>query len=1057
MTSSVLIQGYEEDDVLKLLQELLDAETSQSCADVGKKIAQLFSNDNPLVTLKTTGFLDGLERAARNKKSGFHREAAMIGFATVIKNLGTPSEVVFLPYLPTILDSFSDRGEVVRQAAKMAAQALLDCLPAVAVETRLIPSLISYLEDSSIKWPSKVAALQLLGSLASSSPKAVADYMAALIPCIKERMHDTKPEISRAAITCMLNLCSVVENNDIIPHIPKLVDCMAHPETLEACIKDLSATTFVATVESVALAVLVPILKRALAQRSQSMLRLTVIITDNLCKLVPDPAEASDFLPELIPDVERIAQTAAMPEVRALASHALTTLNKAAAAQAAKAANNSEKQALDSACKELREAVLKNTSVPHELANSIIDYVCDALAALYKSNNFDKDKWTSQLGVLYLSPLVGEELASQLSSKIYDDLHTFYKSLNSVDGISNLTIEEEELVNTDFSLAYGGRLLLSHTNLHLYRGHRYGVVGHNGCGKSTLLRAIGDYKVENFPSPDEVKTCFVAHSLQGEDTSMAILDFVAQDKALLTMNVTRQEAADALHSVGFTAEMQENPVASLSGGWKMKLELARAMLQKADILLLDEPTNHLDVANIAWLEAYLTSQKNITCLIVSHDSSFLDHVCTDIIHYEGVKNQAKKLGYYQGNLSAFVKVKPEAKSYYTLTATNEKFVFPPPGILTGVRSNTRLILKMTNASYTYPNAKKKSLDNVTVGLSLSSRVAILGPNGAGKSTLIKVLIGEVIPQEGKVFKHPNLRVGYVAQHAFHHLDQHLEKTPSQYIQWRYAGGQDREVSEKESRKLTEEDRAQLQRDITVNGERRRVEALIGRQKLKKSFQYEIKWFGKPHKYNTWVSRELLLENGFQKFVQAFDDMESSREGLGFRELIPEDIRAHFEDVGLPGDIADYSPISSLSGGQKVKVVIAACLWNNPQLLVLDEPTNFLDRDALGGLAVAIRDWEGGVVMISHNEEFVSALCPEHWHVEAGKVTGKGKAAVDDGKFEDLSEKDLKKIEAKATKKKKLTRNEIKAKERRARERELAWLQSPKGTEKPKSFFSDDEE
>ncbi|EPY51715.1 AAA family ATPase ELf1 [Schizosaccharomyces cryophilus OY26] len=1057
MTSSVLIQGREEDNVLKLLEDLLNAETSKDCANIGEKIGEIFKKDEPLVALKTTGFLDGLEKAGRNKKSGFHRESAMIGFASVIRKIGRPCEVDFLPYLPVMLDLFSDRGEVVRAAAKMATDALLNVLPPVAVETRLIPSLIDYLDSSAVKWPSKVAALELLGSLAKSFRDAVATAMGSLIPCIRERMHDTKGEVSRAAIKCMLDLCTVVENNDIIPHIPKLVDCMARPETLEDCIKELSATTFVATVESVALAVLVPILKRALAERSQIMLRMTVIITDNLCKLVPDPAEASDFLPELIPEVERIAQGAAMPEVRALASHALTTLNKAAAAQAAKAANDAERQALSGVRNRLQQFVTEHATCPQNFnMEEILSYVCDAYVAFYNHKNFNKETWVNEMGVPYLTPFVGETAASDCVSKAYDDLHSFYKFINGPD-ISNLHIEDEELVNTDFSLAYGGRLLLNHTNLRLYRGHRYGVVGHNGCGKSTLLKAIADYKVENFPPPEQVKTCFVAHSLQGEDTSIAILDFVANDPSLAAMKVTREEAAAALKSVGFTEEMQKDPVASLSGGWKMKLELARAMLQKADILLLDEPTNHLDAANIAWVEAYLNAQTQITCLMVSHDSSFLDHVCTDIIHYEGVKNNAKKLGYYPGNLSAFVEKKPEAKSYYTLSATNEKFVFPPPGILAGVRSNTRVILKMTNASYTYPGSSKKSLDDVTVGLSLSSRVAILGPNGAGKSTLIKVLIGEVIPQEGRVFKHPNLRVGYVAQHAFHHLDQHLEKTPSQYIQWRYAGGQDREVLEKETRKLTDEDRAQLQREITVDGERRRVEALIGRQKFKKSFQYEIKWLGKPHKYNNWIPRELLLENGFQKFVQAFDDMESSREGLGFRDLIPEEIRKHFEDVGLPGDIADYSPLSSLSGGQKVKVVIAACLWNNPQLLVLDEPTNFLDRDALGGLATAIRDWGGGVVMISHNAEFVSALCPEQWHVVAGKVTNKDKAAVDNEKFEDLSEKDLKKIESKTTKKKKLTRNEMKAKERRARDRELAWLSSPKGTPKPKTFFSDDEE
>lgn len=250
-------------------------------------------------------------------------------------------------------------------------------------------------------------------------------------------------------------------------------------------------------------------------------------------------------------------------------------------------------------------------------------------------------------------------------------------------------------------------------------------------------------------------------------------------------------------------------------------------------------------------------------------------------------------------------------------------------------------------------------------------------------------------------------------------------------------------------------------------EKRRIEYLIGRQKLKKSFQYEIKWVGLEHRHNTHMSREDLLSHGFQKLVQAFDDREASREGQSYRELNPAIIRKHFEEVGLDGDIADHNPISGLSGGQKVKVVIAAAMWNNPHMLVLDEPTNFLDRDSLGGLAVAIRDWGGAVVMISHNDEFVGALCPEVWKVEGGRIVEKKRKDVEGGAFEsgasvdggsdagsrpgtpvvqeltaEEEEKQRAKIEAKVKAKagkKKLTRNEQKAREVRRRARHLKWL------------------
>lgn len=151
--------------------------------------------------------------------------------------------------------------------------------------------------------------------------------------------------------------------------------------------------------------------------------------------------------------------------------------------------------------------------------------------------------------------------------------------------------EGELLCNIMFSLAYGGLLLLNHTKLRLHRGHRYGVCAGNGKGKSTLMKAIRDGKVENYPPQDQVRTIMVEHALQGEDTGSDILGFVSADPNL--KHVSRERIAATLLDVGFSHEKQMDPVGSLSGGWKMKLELARAMLIGADVLLLDEPTNHL--------------------------------------------------------------------------------------------------------------------------------------------------------------------------------------------------------------------------------------------------------------------------------------------------------------------------------------------------------------------------------------------------------------------------------------------------------------------------------
>lgn len=300
----------------------------------------------------------------------------------------------------------------------------------------------------------------------------------------------------------------------------------------------------------------------------------------------------------------------------------------------------------------------------------------------------------------------------------------------------------------------------------------------------------------------------------------------------------------------------------------------------------------------------LNAQNHITSMIVSHDSGFLDAVCTNIVHY-----QKKQLVYYQGNLAKFVEKNPAGKSYYTLSASLIKFTFPPPGSLMGVRSQTRAILKMTNCTYSYPGAKKPQLHDVSAAISLSSRVGIVGPNGAGKSTLIKLLTGETLPDIGRVEKHPNLRVAYVAQHAFHHVEEHLEKTAMQYIQWRYQDGHDKEQAAKATRALTPEEQKQM--DVPIvgrTGEARKLERIVGRQKLKKSYTYEIKWQNMDHKHNVQMPREKLLELGFTKLIQEFDDFEASREGSGSREMSGKLVRKHLEDVGLDGDIAEYNEI-----------------------------------------------------------------------------------------------------------------------------------------------------
>ncbi|KAL1874343.1 hypothetical protein VTK73DRAFT_475 [Phialemonium thermophilum] len=1090
-------------DVSTILNTIFTAPTSAASIDASYALCEILLNSVGYRGLQQYGILAEIKKAATDKKSGQRRESAQNLLGALFERFPPRqpvSEVALLiedgGMIACALDALADKGSLVRDAAQYGLDALFALLSPEALVAGLLPALVNYLSKKSGKWQGTIGAYRMLQKMADKAQvtigstreeaenqdilrEAMGTKLARLIPIVEDGMHDLKLEVEKQAVKTMMSLTTLLSNDDVAPRIPLLIDTMQHPspETLQKAIHALSQTTFVAVVTSPVLALLTPFLERSLNNptTSQEVLRQTVVITENLTKLVHDPIEARTFLPKLQPGIKSVVERASLPEVRELATRALNVMDKAMAMDKS---NIIERTTAGDVAKIVDLEVKRNGGLAGHLDTYKLlrPYICEMVAE--DVNHRQLNRISARIGP-YLKTLMQEpgahEAVANAVQQFYidEDRRKYGQPEKEDDG-------EVEIVNADFSLAYGGMLLLSHTNLRLLKGHRYGLCGRNGAGKSTLMRSIASGKLEGFPPQDVLRTCYVEHN-QGEDADISILEFVSKDPTIAQEGQERISAV--LTEFGFTPGpdgLQAQKVGSLSGGWKMKLALARAMLQKADVLLLDEPTNHLDVENIKWLENYLKSHTDITGLIVSHDSGFLDEVTTDIYHYE----PGKKLAHYKGNLSAFVKVRPEAKSYYTLSASNVQFKFPPPGILTGVKSQTRAIIRMTNVSYSYPNAPKPSLVDVSCQLSLSSRVAIIGPNGAGKSTLIKLLTGEVIPTTGKVEKHPNLRIGYIKQHALEHVEMHLEKTPNQYLQWRYANGDDREVHMKQTRLLSDKDREQMDKfiDIGDGKGKRQIEALVGRQKYKKTFQYEVKWRNMLPKHNTQISRETLLELGFDKLVQEFDDHEASREGLGYRELQPSVISKHFEDLGLDPEIANHNEIGSLSGGQKVKVVIAGAMWNNPHLLVLDEPTNFLDRDSLGGLAVAIREFKGGVVMISHNEEFVGALASEQWHVRDGRVTHRGHAAVSLDRFEDSSVPASavtsglntpagggssavssamnsgaedngsvitgESMKFKAKKKKKMTKKELKEREVRRRLRHIEWLNSPKGTPKP---------
>jgi elongation factor 3 len=362
-----------------------------------------------------------------------------------------------------------------------------------------------------------------------------------------------------------------------------------------------------------------------------------------------------------------------------------------------------------------------------------------------------------------------------------------------------------------------------------------------------------------------------------------------------------------------------------------------------------------------------------------------------------------KLNTFKGNLDEYVKVNPAARSYFSLSASKMKFKFPQPGPIEGVKSKGKALMKMSGCTFTYPTRDLPTLYDITIQVSLSSRVACIGENGAGKST-IKLLVGEIEPQVGEVWKHPNARVAYVAQHAFHHIERHLDKTPNEYIRWRFANnGEDKESLVKVSMQFTEEEEKlqktpfELQIVDEASGKitkvKKVVAELVGGRKQNKSkeYEYEIRYAGSTVDSGEYLPAKTLKRMGWEKAMKAVDLKMAQRAGLYVRPLSAKNVEEHLEGCGLAREFGTHYRMAALSGGQKVKVVLAAAMWMQPHIVILDEPTNYLDRESLGALAGAIEEFEGGVIIISHNNEFVSKLCPETWVMDAGHLETKGDA------------------------------------------------------------------
>lgn len=903
LANSVVSHVQSEPKVLPPVMEKLVEQVS-CCLFLSVLLLTLFSFDKASLTGKGQQETDAAT-------------SALEVFEALANNCMLVAEGYLLKNISTMIRASAHKQAKVRSAAESAVLTITSKMSPNAVR-EVLPILFHHTEVG-VAWQEKVLALKVVASFADHAPEQLGFALPLVVPEVTKTMAEPKKEVSQAAYAAMTNACNVIGNRDIEHMTSKIVRSISNPEEVPEIMHALAGVTFVQSVQSPALAMVVPLLIRGLRSKLTATRRQSAVIIDNMSKLVDDPIDAEPFLPTLMPALEFAADAMSDPEARSVAERASYQLNR-----------------LSDECSEAKKVtqIVNKDSVISVLKKFVsgsdveVEHIAGLCCSLMDLKQFNKSHWDEIES--YLAQLTGPNKAKEVTPKIKDACKDMTKLLPSLDDDDD---DSEELCNCLFTLAYGTKILLHNTVMRLKRGHKYGLLGGNESGKSTLMRSIANGSVEGFPDPSEVRTVFVEADILGELSHLSCVDYIMSDPNLA--GCSRDEVLSVMATVGFTDDGKAKPnhaVSTLSGGWRMKLALARAMLQKADILLLDEPTNHLDVINVAWVKSYINSLKNVTAIMVSHDSGFLNDCCTDILQIERLK-----LRHHKGNLNKFIENNPEAKAYFSIKESKLKFKFPNPGPIEGVKSRSKALMKMAHCDFTYPGNTTPTLFDITIQVSMASRVGCVGENGAGKSTMIKVLTGEVVPQTGDVWKHPNARVAYVAQHAFHHIENHLNKTANEYIRWRYSGGEDKESLVKVSMVLTEEEE-RLQKEpfevlwVDDDGKQRKANKVVieltgsRRESKHKEYEYEVKYRDGSEGY---LRMKILSQRGFDKACKAIDARIAQRAGQYVRTLSSANVEQHLADCGLAAEFGTHYRMSALSGGQKVKGLFLLFLqWFN---------------------------------------------------------------------------------------------------------------------------------
>ena len=593
-------------------------------------------------------------------------------------------------------------------------------------------------------------------------------------------------------------------------------------------------------------------------------------------------------------------------------------------------------------------------------------------------------------------------------------------------------------------LAFAGKVLLKPTNLRLVRGGKYGVVGQNGAGKTTLLTRLAAGDIHGWPK--DLRCVFVQHEVLAT-AETTILRFV--EAHAIEIGADESDALSCLEAVGFTEDLMQKTVAQLSGGWRMRLALARAMLQKADLLLLDEPTNHLDVGAVEWLASHLNSLRNTTVLVVSHDYDFLTEVATNIVHFED-----QTLTTFEGGFAGFRAEKPNLvlpRMKRDLVDEIEKRAAADGVAAVGhghdASASSDRSSKMRSAALGGVSLEELGTRaSARGGGGFASAMSSGLGGGAAKSAQSKPLISfpdpggldgiknrqQVVLRVDDVgFAYPggdapvlegvNARVTLSSRVAIVGANGAGKTTllknivgelePGAGSIWKHHNLRVSYIAQHSMHHLESnldmspkeyiQKRFFLGRDKELaamatmelgDNDRAAMKVkgnvceILGRAMKGGSLCYEVRKTGDRPGVTRWEPVEFLKAPYVAKMTRHYDEkLKASQSGLDIRPLTSAEVYAHLSDFGISRELAD-GKIKRMSGGQKSRLVLAAAMWTKPHVIALDEPTNYLDNETLAALTEALRKFKGGVLTVSHNASFVADLCTDSWRVYQGKVT-----------------------------------------------------------------------